>query len=181
HIGQSCIKRGIQCSNRRLNHIIHQKSHNQNSEQWIQKHRRNLFNGLRQFRKYFSQKENQVSCYKSRKKSSKKSGFALRCKHSAYKSDCQCRTVSDTHGNESCKYWEHESKCRISYSFQCRCYRRDRTEVCTHLIGKGINIDAEAINQKRKGNEDTASNYERKHVGNSVHQLCIYLVGSASG
>ena len=174
HACKSIIQCRIDAAHYRLYYEGHQKPHNQNTNQRINEYRRDFFQEIRQLITNLAKKENCIACHKTSYQRSQKTRFTISCNHPAYKAKRQRRSVSDCHRNKSCQHRKHESECNTAQVLEpCRDWR---TKVYSFCYIQRVHIHTESVNQECNRNQNTSSDYERKHMGHSIHKLCINLM-----
>ena len=171
HVLQGLDHPAVDSGNWRSDDEQADEAHDEDAEERIDEHRLDAFERLWQTLRDFLEEVDDVAAEETSDQGTEEAGACRAGESTADKTYGKARTVGNRHGDETSEDRQHEAERRtadILEEFSERCVG---TEV--------LRVDGVIIEQEGEGDEDTAADDERQHVGNAVHQMFVNLAAEA--
>ena len=162
----------------------HDHGDERNADQRIDEHRTDTIQGRRELGGEFLQPVDDETGNETGEQGAKETGGDVLAAGSspgcadlgevtADETDCEAGPVSNGHGDETGKDGKHEAECRAADGVEPGGEGGHAAEV--GAVRQAVACAVNGVEQEGQGDEDTAANDERKHVGNTVHEVFVDL------
>ena len=171
HVLQRVDHPAVDGGDRRRDDEEADEAHDQDAEERVDEHRLDALEGVRQALRGLLEEIDDVAAEEAGNQRAEEAGARRTGECAADEADRKARTVCNRHGDETGEDRQHEAEGGSADILEEFCERRVGTEV--------LRVDGVIIEQEGEGDEDTATDDERQHVGDAVHQVLVDLAAEA--